>query len=1210
VCLSLPVSGRPADDKARPEETKPVELYRLTNDELLKQADALYDKASRDYLAQLRGLASAEALLEDVREQTDGVARRTSPAVNPAAPGEGPAKKAVDAAKAKQDVAKQRVKLVQTQKELLDRITAGLEACRSAAVAFQNALDDLKAYALETGLRVKDGSLAEDKVPAGLKPEFLEKKKGELIDGLARLKAKAGDVQKGQEAVARLLEEANKAALAADADVVEASQNLAREQQRQELEKAHAGQKPDEMIAELARMVDEGIGLKGAYELALRKFDARVAAAAGLRDELGALKPPVAKVPPLTRAEDVETAARSIQEQIEFYAARTKKIEELRSALAALAREGGEFEADAAVSEEHLFKMQVLASLLKKSGVPDAGLPEKARAAALGPAAARQKESAAAVRAATEKAKAEVLLLDKQLAEGVAAREGAAKQLANLKESQDVTLAALKWEGRLKDMAGPQVVETFTATRAQLADRLAKLKGEAEGYDKAAAAVAEAAGRLDGLKDPFLRRAEEQGQAEKQKLLGELRKEAGLERAPKDAPPPPPAGDPKKAAPDEKPAPDVRTELDKAADRLRAFQQLLAGRARVLDEREAKSKDLLAALDELEKRAVAYAKALDDARLLALELSATAADLKKRLGKGELGADAIPEGVTDALRLESRTRLDATAASVLNALTRLRQDRDKLRGPSPDGDELTAATKELLALVGRRLDLLADLKRLDADYRREKSARPPSELKRLEQLAADRQNAESSAWDALLGIDSSKAAKSLSELLESYYRELIEIEEKEANLKKQREKVDQLVELARQETDALARMHPLLAGQLTRLEAAREEEAVLARARLRPDLAEELLKAHQTKTGRLLAKPPPVADKEKAEKVEALGNLIFERYVALEAAKQWGDVLSARAAATGVKAEAGVYQDELAKMNAASAANARRAQTLTGREEPGPATGGEIAETRGELARARTRGVKWIGLKIGAILLGAFLIPRLLMWSLRRATRGAGGENSSLVLSALRAVLKTAAWVTAVAMTLSVLGFDVTAIIAGLGIGGLAIGLAAQPMIADVIGAMVIIAERRFTTGDVIRLGGGAPARVVGMTWRSTQVKNADGVVVNVPNRKVTEATIENLTKPAGTYDSLSVCVTTRKDVGKVVAVIKRAMAECEGLAADHGVSVAEFNHKGETKTIKYRFWWFLKDYESRDKARDEVFARVSASLAHEDMAGTEISLS
>jgi small-conductance mechanosensitive channel len=1217
VCLTLPSPARPAsapaDAKPKQAGTKTIKLYRLTNEALLKQATAIYRTALRDYRAQFRALAAVEIQLDEVRRQTDAVKVSPPPTARTTAappPGEVAAKKALDAARARRAVVRKKLKLVETQKELLDRVTTRLEGCRAAVVAFQNAQGDLKAYALECRLRVKDGSLAEDQVPAELTAKSREKKDRQLKDDLAKLQTKSAEVRKGQKAVARLREATNKAALAAAADVVEASKNLLREQQRQELEKRYAGREPAALVPQLQQMVEEGMGLKGTYELALRKFQARQRTAERLRQELGALKPPAAKIPQLTRAEDVATAARSIRNLQRYYATRKKQLEALHSALAALAREGGKFEADAMVSEEHLFKMQVLGNLLKKNGVTDRKLPPQARAAGLDAAAKRQKKSAAAVRAATAKARAELSRLDRRRAEAAAAEEAAAKQLANLKESQEVTLAALKWEARLKDLTGTQVVRAFTATRKKLAVRLGKLKAQADGYTQAVAAVAAARTRLEGLKDPFLRAAEEQGQAEKKKLLAELRKEAGLERATRTRPAPPPAGGPKKANPPARKKTDTRTALEKEADRLSRFQQLLAGRVQVLDERQSKKKKLLTALDRLRTKAAAYARSLAGARLLALRWSATAVDLKKRFGKGELAADTLPAGITTALRLEQRTKLDAAATSVLNTLNQLQQERDLLRRPEPDGKKLTAATRDLLTVVGKRLDLLADLKRLAADYRRTPSARSPSERKRLEQRAADRRDAESSGWDTLLRLDASTTAKNLAQLLESYYRELIELEDKEENLTKQREKLERLLELTRKETAVLNRLLPLLARQVARHEAAREEEAVLARASLRPDRAEELLKAYQAKTGRLLPKPLPIPARDRAAKVDELGNRLFEFSVRLAAARKWTEVLQGRAAPTGLKAEAGVYQDEQARLKALSAANARRIQALTGPEESGPATGGEIGKTRRELTRIRLQGVKRTGIKILCILLAALLLPRLLTAVLRRAVGGTGDSGSSLALSALRAILKAAVWVVAITLILSTLGLDVTAILAGLGIGGLAIGLAAQSMIADVLGAFVIFAERRFKSGDVIRIGGDDPARVVGLTWRSTQVKNADGLLVTIPNRKVTEAAIQNLTRANGTYDSLTVSVTTRQDTARVLAVLRRALAECGQAAADHGVAVKEFDQKEGTKTIKYRFAWFLRDYEARDRTRDEVFARISASLAHEDMAGTEIKIS
>src|SRR5262249_36412766 len=191
--------GQPAPAKARPAEVKKSELPQLTNDELVKQAGAIWEKMSRDYLAQLRALATAKALLEDVRKQTDQV-KGVAPA-----PADDPIKKAVDAAKAKQEVVNRKLKLVQSQKDLLGRVATGVEGCRTTTVAFQNTLDDLKAYALEAGLRVKDGSFAESTVPRELKPDFLEKKREELVAELARLQATGAEAQKQQEALAKVL---------------------------------------------------------------------------------------------------------------------------------------------------------------------------------------------------------------------------------------------------------------------------------------------------------------------------------------------------------------------------------------------------------------------------------------------------------------------------------------------------------------------------------------------------------------------------------------------------------------------------------------------------------------------------------------------------------------------------------------------------------------------------------------------------------------------------------------------------------------------------------------------------------------------------------------------------------------------------------------------------------------------------------------------
>src|SRR5262249_43403161 len=151
----------------------------------------------------------------------------------------------------------------------------------------------------------------------------------------------------------------------------------------------------------------DGIGLKGAYELAYREFTAQAAEADRLRKDLAALKQPEATIPQIARAEDVQQAAKAVEALIRVYTAQTQKIEVVRANLAALARSGGVFEADAAVSDDHLFKMQVVAGLLEKAGLAGK-LPEQAGKKRLAEAAERAKTLAAEVRANTEKAKTDL----------------------------------------------------------------------------------------------------------------------------------------------------------------------------------------------------------------------------------------------------------------------------------------------------------------------------------------------------------------------------------------------------------------------------------------------------------------------------------------------------------------------------------------------------------------------------------------------------------------------------------------------------------------------------------------------------------------------------------------------------------------------------------------------------------------------------------
>lgn len=102
-------------------------------------------------------------------------------------------------------------------------------------------------------------------------------------------------------------------------------------------------------------------------------------------------------------------------------------------------------------------------------------------------------------------------------------------------------------------------------------------------------------------------------------------------------------------------------------------------------------------------------------------------------------------------------------------------------------------------------------------------------------------------------------------------------------------------------------------------------------------------------------------------------------------------------------------------------------------------------------------------------------------------------------------------------MVLQNMGYSVSGLIAGLGVGGLAVALAAQKTLADVFGSAMLLVDRPFVVGDWIR----SPDRdvegvVERVGFRSTRIRTFDRSLVSVPNSRLADFVIDNVTsRPA-----------------------------------------------------------------------------------------------
>tara|TARA_B110000211_G_C14083993_1_gene555852 strand:+ start:288 stop:1346 length:1059 start_codon:yes stop_codon:yes gene_type:complete len=115
------------------------------------------------------------------------------------------------------------------------------------------------------------------------------------------------------------------------------------------------------------------------------------------------------------------------------------------------------------------------------------------------------------------------------------------------------------------------------------------------------------------------------------------------------------------------------------------------------------------------------------------------------------------------------------------------------------------------------------------------------------------------------------------------------------------------------------------------------------------------------------------------------------------------------------------------------------------------------------------------------------------------------------LLPILRKTLKASVWTISIIIGLDNAGYDVGAVIAGLGIGGLAFALAAQDSVKNLFGGITIFTDKPFQIKDRIKISG-FDGSVEEIGIRSTRIRTLDGRRVTIPNSKFSESAIENVT--------------------------------------------------------------------------------------------------
>ncbi len=130
---------------------------------------------------------------------------------------------------------------------------------------------------------------------------------------------------------------------------------------------------------------------------------------------------------------------------------------------------------------------------------------------------------------------------------------------------------------------------------------------------------------------------------------------------------------------------------------------------------------------------------------------------------------------------------------------------------------------------------------------------------------------------------------------------------------------------------------------------------------------------------------------------------------------------------------------------------------------------------------------------------------------IRRREKNGGAQEASVIRSFVR-IAKWLLWLVAILLVVSNLGFNVTTLVAGLGIGGLAIAFAFQKILEDIFSSISIYFDKPFEIGDFIIVGEHMGV-VKNVGIKSTRIQALQGEEIVISNRELTSTRIQNFKK-------------------------------------------------------------------------------------------------
>jgi MscS family membrane protein len=213
------------------------------------------------------------------------------------------------------------------------------------------------------------------------------------------------------------------------------------------------------------------------------------------------------------------------------------------------------------------------------------------------------------------------------------------------------------------------------------------------------------------------------------------------------------------------------------------------------------------------------------------------------------------------------------------------------------------------------------------------------------------------------------------------------------------------------------------------------------------------------------------------------------------------------------------------------------------------------------------------------------------------------GKLDDQVLPIIRKSAKTVIAILAGIVVLSNLGYDILSVLAGLGIGGLALALAAQDALKNIVGGITIFWDKPFQLEDWVSVGS-HEGEVAEIGLRSTRLRTAGGTTIVIPNSEVADSPVENYSSRVARRRQIVLGLTyssSDDDLQRAIDVAYDTIRDVDGTRSDD--ILVRFVHFGAYSLDLEIVYWII-DMENWRMVVHHVNMALKRNL---DAAGVQI---